>query len=191
MKLPTERKLPEALEELFDQMQTTLHVDLTGLLDTALKFTEIQYQQMQEEQKRLSVVRSLIEENKISGSAEVYDKICNVLVLQRAKSESPDYELQEEENAVAMLWCSLLMTSLFSSTITHSQMLELVENHLLSESEINRLLESYDIEKDYEWYFEDFMGCELSYKTEIKINDVFALCTEQVDEILGIKFDEY
>ena len=44
----------------------------------------------------------------------------------------------------------LLMTSLFSSTITHSQMLELVENHLLSESEISRLLESYDIEKDYE-----------------------------------------
>ncbi len=35
------------------------------------------------------------------------------------------------------------------------------------------------------------MGCELSYKTEIKINDVFALCVEQVDEILGMKFDEY
>ena len=98
---------------------------------------------------------------------------------------------KEVENAVAMLWCCLLMTSLFSSTITHSQMLELVENHLLSESEISRLLESYDIEKDYEQYSEDFMGCELSYKTEIKINDVFALCVEQVDEILGMKFDEY
>ena len=57
---------------------------------------------------------------------------------------------KEVENAVAMLWCCLLMTSLFSSTITHSQMLELVENHLLSESEISRLLASYDIEKDYE-----------------------------------------
>lgn len=195
MKLPVERKLPEALEELFEQMQATLHIDLTVLLDLAVKLTERQYQRMQEEQqkeqKRLTVIHSLIDKNKISGSTEVYDKIHNVLVLQKAKSESSDYELEKGENAVAMLWCSLLMTSLFSGTITHGQMLELVENRLINESEISSLLESYGIEKDYEWYSEDFIGCELSCKTDIKIKDVLLLCTERIDKILGIKFDEY
>ena len=44
-----------------------------------------------------------------------------------------------------------------------------------------------NIKKDYEWYSEDFMGCELDESTDIRIEDVWELCAERVEKVVGAK----
>lgn len=87
-----------------------------------------------------------------------------------------------------MVWCDLLISSVFSETISYGLMLRLVENGIVTESEISELLEDkYNIKKDYEWYSEDFMGCELDESTDIRIEDVWELCAERVEKVVGAK----
>ena len=67
-------------------------------------------------------------------------------------------------------------------------MLRLVENAIATESEISDLLKDrYHIEKDYEWYSEDFLDCKLDTPTEIRTEDVLSLYAERVEKIIGTK----
>ena len=112
------------------------------------------------------------------------DQIKKLLLLQKAKSD-----LSEEEIRVTKVWCDVLITSIFSKAISYGLMLGLIENELLDESEISDLLENkYDIKKDYEWYSEDFLGSELGVPTDIRVEDVFRLCTKRVEKIVGAEF---
>lgn len=43
----------------------------------------------------------------------------------------------------------------------------------------------YNIQKDYEWYSEDFIGSELDTPTDIRVEDVFSLCTGRIEKIIG------
>lgn len=80
------------------------------------------------------------------------------------------------------------MSSIFSDVLSCGLMLRLVENELIDEFEISELLENkYHIEKDYEWYSEDFIGCEFDYPTDIQIEDIFDLCTERAEKIIGVR----
>ena len=109
------------------------------------------------------------------------DQIKKLLSLQKAKSD-----LSEEEIRVTKVWCDVLITSIFSKAISYGLMLGLVENELLDKSEISDLLENkYDIRKDYEWYSEDFFGSKLGALTDIRVEDVFRLCTKRVEKIIG------
>lgn len=109
------------------------------------------------------------------------DQIKKLLSSQKAKSD-----LSEEEIRVTKIWCDVLITSIFSEAISYGLMLGLVENELLDESEISDLLKNkYDIQKDYEWYSEDFFESELGAPTNIRVEDVFRLCTKRVEKIIG------
>ena len=84
------------------------------------------------------------------------------------------------------VWCEVLVTYIFSELISYGLMRHLVANEILDEFEISDLLEEkYNIQKDYEWYSEDFIGSELDTPTDIRIDDVFSLCTERVEKIIG------
>lgn len=48
MELPTERKLPEALEELLEQIESKLDIDLTDMLDQCVKNSELFCQHSEE-----------------------------------------------------------------------------------------------------------------------------------------------
>lgn len=51
-----------------------------------------------------------------------------------------------------------------------------------------KLLEDkYNIEKDYEWYSEDFFGSGLDEPTDIRIEDVLKLCTGRIEKAIGTK----
>ena len=55
-------------------------------------------------------------------------------------------------------------------------MRHLVVNEILDEFEISDLLrDKYNIQKDYEWYSEDFTGSELDTPTDIRVKDAFSL----------------
>lgn len=109
----------------------------------------------------------------------LYGKSYNEVKEKRRKkiAEAPAYGLSD-----------LLISSVFSETISYGLMLRLVENGIVTESEISELLEDkYNIEKDYEWYSEEFMGCELDESTDIRIEDVWELCAERVENVIGAK----
>lgn len=109
----------------------------------------------------------------------LYGKSYNEVKEKRRKkiAEAPAYGLSD-----------LLISSVFSETISYGLMLRLVENGIVTESEISELLEDkYNIKKDYEWYSEDFMGCELDESTDIRIEDVWELCAERVEKVVGAK----
>lgn len=170
MELPTERKLPEALEELLEQIESKLDINLTDMLDQCMKNSELFCQQSKERLASQTIKKENPE-----------DQIKKLLSLQKAKSD-----LSEEEIKVTKVWCDVLITSIFSKAISYGLMLGLVENELLDESEISDLLENkYGIKKDYEWYSEDFLGSELGVPTDIRVEDVFRLCAKRVEKIIG------
>ena len=81
-----------------------------------------------------------------------------------------------------------IMKILFSEEISYGLMLRLVENEILTEFEITKLLkDKYNIEKDYEWYSEDFIGCGLDESTDIRIEDVLHICIGRIEKIIGTK----
>ena len=94
MDMPTERKLPEALEELFCQLESKLDIDFTEMLEQCVLRTKEEYLRIQElntkEEKRILLIKSLMEESKIdkSNDKEPENKVKNLLLLQKAKIKS-------------------------------------------------------------------------------------------------------
>lgn len=194
MEFPVERRLPAALEELFEQLESKLNIDFTEMLDQCVNLSNKAYSHMQEEQQRekerILLIKSLMRENRIDENKDKnpQNQIRKLLLLQRAKKKSDLYKLNENEINVTRVWCDLLVSSFFSEAISYGLMLRLVENEILAEAEINNLLENkYNIKKDYEWCSEDFIGCSLEEPTDIKIEDILELCSGRVEKVIGVK----
>lgn len=190
LEMPEERRLPEALEELFNQMQEILHVNLSEMLDECAINSTKTHRRMQEaqrrERERMERIKSLPVRGDIE-SGDAIEKVCYLLNLQREKMRCPDYRVGQQETAAVSMWCELLIASLSVDTVTNGLMKRAVENDILSEGEITALLrEKCRIEKDYEWYSEDLLGCILDEPTDIRIRDFLPLCERRFREILGI-----
>ena len=66
-------------------------------------------------------------------------------------------------------------------------MLSLVQDRIIEEIDITHLLDKYGDERDYEWYYEDFLGCDLSDETILCAEDILALAEPKFKEILGFR----
>lgn len=77
MKMPSERRLPEALEELFEQLQANLGINLIELLVLCVQKTE-----------RIAVVRSLVSENYDNAYQE---KISSRFLIRSPMDKCEDY----------------------------------------------------------------------------------------------------
>lgn len=99
MELPSERKLPEALEELFGQMESKLNIDFTEILDwcvlcTNEAYAHMQKAQQQEEQRILLKAIFIIglsftsdlDIRRIVSSEELREKIFFIEIPQLSKS---------------------------------------------------------------------------------------------------------
>lgn len=192
MKMPVERKLPEALEELFNQMQRRLHINLSEMLDECVKNSLKTYQLMQDTEKaeseREALIRSLPVRHSDISSRNLTKKVSYLMELQKAKVECPDYRVKEQEIRATGMWCELLILSLSTDTVTHGLMKRAVEDDILSEIEVSGLLSGKcRMEKDYEQYCEEHLGCSEDELTDIPIRDFLGLCEGRFREILGIK----
>lgn len=192
MKMPAERRLPEALEELFNQMQDSLHINLSEMLDECVINSEKTYRHMQEmerqENERVALIQSLPVRGGDIDSRDVVKKVCYLINLQRAKIKCPEYEVNKQEVHATSLWCELLILSLSADTITNGMMKRAVEDDILSEADITGLLrQKCHVDKDYEWYSEELLGCILDESTDIKIKDFLSLCETRFRKILGIR----
>ena len=117
---------------------------------------------------------------------DVTNKVRYLMNLQNAKIKSLEYEVTKNETLVTNIWCEILILSLSSDVITYNIMKRVVDNQFIAEEDITDLLKEYNIEKDYEWYLEDFLGQDFDEFTDIKINDFLDLCEDKFLKILGI-----
>ena len=190
--MPVERKLPEALEELFNQMQHRLRINLSEMLDECLKNSMKTYQLMQDTEKaeseRVALIQSLPVRHSDIGSKDITRKVAYLMNLQRAKVECPENKVKEQEIHATSMWCELLILSLSTDTVTNGLMKRAVEDDILSGIEAAGLLnERGTIGRDYEQYCEEHLGCSLDEATDISIKDFLGLCEKRFQEILGIK----
>jgi hypothetical protein len=192
MRMPRERRLPDALEELFNQMQARLHIDLSRMLDECVQNSQKTYQDMQDarkrESERIALIRGLpVKHNEIS-SRDLTRRVVYLMNLQKAKAECQKYKVNDKEIRVTGMWCELLIRSLSADTVTNSLMKRAVENDILSGIEITELLrDKCHIEKGYETYSEEFSGLTLDEPVNIPIRDFLGLCEPRFREILGIR----
>lgn len=196
MKMPVERRLPQALEELFNQMQQRLRIDLSEMLDECLKNSIKTYQHMQDteraESERAALIRSLPIRHGDISSKDLSRKAAYLMNLQKAKAECPDYEMRQQEIQATGMWCELLALSLSTDTITYGLMRRAVEGDILSEIEIGGLLDKKcHIGKDYEHYCGEYSEGPLDKPTDIPIKDFLEACEGRFREILGIREDGF
>ena len=192
MKMPMERRLPEALEELFNQMQARLHINLTEVLDECVKNSLKTYQHMQDTEKaegeRAALIRSLSVRHSDIASRDPVKKVCYLMSLQRAKMKCPEYRISRQETQATSIWCELLILGLSADMITSGLLKRAVEDDILSEIDVSGLLRGRrHVEKDYEEYLEEISGFALDEPTDIPIQDFLGLCEGRLREIIGIK----
>ena len=186
LKMPQNRILPNALEELFNQMQENMHIDLSELLDECVEKSKITYERIQEKEKKEKERIDFIQSLQIEDT-DITNKVRYLMNLQNAKIKSLEYEVTNNETLVTNIWCEILILSLSSDVITYNIMKRAVDNQFIAEEDITDLLkEKYNIDKYYEWYLEDFLGQDFDEFTDIKINDFLALCEDKFLQILGI-----
>lgn len=198
MEMPSEKKLPDALEELLKQIELKLNIDLTEMLDQCVLESNKAYMHMQElqrkEEQRILLISSLMEENNIdeTNDDKPESRISKLLLLQKAKLMSDLYDVDEDamekEMNVAKTWCEVLASSVFSEVISYGLMLRLVENEIATEFEMTDLLQDhYNRKEDFEWYSENFLGCKLDWPTDIRVEDILSLYAKKVEKIIGTR----
>ncbi len=192
MRMPKERRLPEALEELFNQMQARLRIDLSELLDECVENSRKTYQHMQDAQRRESeraaLIRSLPVRHADISSRDSGRKVDYLMNLQKAKMRCPGYEVRPRETQATVMWCELLVLSLSTDMITYGLMRRAVEDDVLSGIEISGLLrDRCHVETEYERYAEALSDCALDESVDIPIKDFLSLCEPRFREILGIR----
>ena len=190
--LPGERSLPAAFCELFSTMERKLGVDFSSRLEKWELWSHEMVREDEEmlvkENERLQTVKKLLQENGIDvkRGQSTLERIRNLITLEKAKRASLVYQEEEREERVTHLWCTLLLSSLLSDYLTYGEAESVVENGILTEEEVTDLLKNrYGMEKDWEWYSEDYLGSCHEKKTAIRFSDVFEKGQKRVDEVLG------
>ncbi|MBR7087866.1 MAG: hypothetical protein IKI38_00790 [Mogibacterium sp.] len=190
---PHEQRLPEALEELVEQIEILLRVSLDHQLDRAaersIKVHEQREAERHKEQLRCENVCH-IADTIPTANTTIPEKITWLLMLQERKRKG-DYAVsesqREKEDLATELWCSLLIHSMNSETITHAQMKMLVEDGIIDEHGMSSLLQDKcQDHRDYEWYSEDYLGNDLNADTILKVADVLEEAEPVFRRILGI-----
>lgn len=184
--LPEITKLPEAIECLFQQLENKSHQDLSYLLDNCVIRSQKEYQHFIEEQTKEKKRLELVENLNLEDHQNV-EKVKYLLQLQLAKSKSNNYDLSNEEIKATNFLCELLIVQLSSQKLPYHLMKRAVENKYVEDSDITKLLkEKYEMKQDYEWYDEDFIGCDLDILTCIQVNDLLELCLDKICKTLAI-----
>lgn len=186
LKLPEIRKLPEAIECLFNQLQQSLRRDLSYLLDDSLEETNRVYQLILEERQKEKDRFKFINNLKLEEAANM-KKVRYLMNLQHAKTQAKEYVQSNNEILATNFLCELLISQISSPDIPSHLLKRAVENEYVSEKDISDLLENkYHREEDYECYEEVLRSCELDMFTCIKTDDLLTLCLDKLLKILGI-----
>lgn len=189
--MPADTGLPQAVEELVSQLEQKYGLNLSDILDHAVWYSEYEFERLLLERNAKERRQKMVSEilKGYTGSVDSpFDKIKMLLYVKehiKADIDSEQKSDTEKEQKALLLWISILAQSVYSKYITHGQMLSLVQDRFLDESDISDLLEKYGDERDYEWYSESFLGNDLSDKTILLIDDILALAEPKFRDVLG------
>ena len=175
---PSSRKLPDAIEEMFQMLEEMSGINLTPLLDEAQEETARVVAEREEEQKRhaslCAAASQLMQDTPFPESPQ--EKVTYLLQLQAAKEVSCAYDISDEERKmeqiVAEIWCDILIHRMAKETLSYTLMKSLVQQEFVDEFFFTDVLRSLGDERDFEWYDEDFMGSDLFDDTIIPIDSV-------------------
>ena len=130
--MPEDPRYPQVLVELFDQMEQRHNLNLSDILDDAVKQSERNYNRILQE-RNAEEQRQKVASEILDGCTDSTDtpsgKIKMLLYLQehRPKTNDSDSTQQiDKEHKAMSLWISILVQSFNSNFITHGQMLSLV-----------------------------------------------------------------
>ena len=190
--IPADMSFPSVIYDFYHQIETKLHINLSAALDKAAELSEKDLSKLsvkrESEHRRKETVSKFMEE--ISCDTDnINGKISWILSVQEKKktlSYFTDEKQKEIENAAAELWCSILIHQLNYEYITYGQMLSLVQEDILAETDISDLLVVYGDNRDYEWYSEDCIGTSISENTKLKIEDILEMAEPVFSKILGL-----
>ena len=189
--MPADTRLQQAIEKLFSQLEQKYGLNLSDLLDHAVWNSEYEFERLLPERNAIVSRQKMVSEilEGYTGSVDSpFDIIRMLLYVEEHKKADIDSNQKsnaEKEQKALLLWISILARSVYSKYITHGQMLSLVQDRFLDESDISDLLEKYGDKRDYEWYSEDFLGSNLSDKTILLIDDILAFAEPKFKDILG------
>ena len=189
--MPADTRLQQAIEKLFSQLEQNYGLNLSDLLDHAVWNSEYEFERLLPERNAIVSRQKMVSEilEGYTGSVDSpFDIIRMLLYVEEHKKADIDSNQKsnaEKEQKALLLWISILARSVYSKYITHGQMLSLVQDRFLDESDISDLLEKYGDKRDYEWYSEDFLGSNLSDKTILLIDDILAFAEPKFKDILG------
>ncbi|MBR6925022.1 MAG: hypothetical protein IKH50_10870 [Oscillospiraceae bacterium] len=190
--IPSNLNYPEAIYDLYGQFEKELKLDLSKSLEDEAERSLQEFNELcrkrEDENKRKQFVAALLEECPY-GCENIWDKVQRLLWIQKSKKERGYFEnkqKEKEEIHATELLCSILIHSLYSDFINQAQMQSLIEEDILSECEISKILESYGDRRDYEWYSEDFLGSELSVDTILKISDILNIAEPVFRKVLAL-----
>lgn len=188
--IPSDMDMLSIIYDFYNQIESKLNPDLSDVLEKATNLSEKDLIRMSEEkiaeQRRKEIVRKVIDGIPCDT---VQEKIMFILSLQEKKKSTfyfTDEEQKKKECVAAELWCSILIHSLSHEYITYGQMLSLVEDDILTATDISNLLEFYGEKRDFEWYSEDYAGKSLSKNTDLKIEDILEMAEPLFKKILSL-----
>lgn len=189
-------KLPEALDVLLSDIESVYGniVNLSSYIDNALEKTKWYYDRIVKkhkiEDRKKDIVKSLLRDREVDTSTAI-GKIEMIMYLQNAKKnvayvdKNDDKHNLEKEKKAADLWCSILVKSMVSTVINNAQMLMLVMDRFMDESEMTDLLKKYEYKWDYEYYSENVYA-DLSDDTMILIDDVMEIVEPRFRKLIHI-----
>lgn len=190
--IPADMSSSSVINDFYHQIETKLHINLSAALDKAAELSKKDFDKLsakRESEYRRKEIVSKIAEEILCDNDTVNGKISWILSVQEKKktlSYFADEKQKAIENAAAELWCSILIHQLNYEYITYGQMLSLVQEEILAETDISDLLAVYGDKRDYEWYSEDYIGTSISENTELKTEDILEMAEPVFRKILGL-----
>lgn len=166
---PSTLTYPEALQIIFNSIERSQRLDLSEMLDrAATRSSDNETKKTEEKEKKNKnhqVVVELVGNTTLPVKPD--EKITFLLRLQLAKQADPRYDVTAKEKVFSELWCRILTHSLFGECIFYCDLKSLIEQGIINESDVTRILKHLGDSRDCEWYMEDFLSCDLLDETKI------------------------
>ena len=197
MPIPKTKTYPDAIFSMYEDLERLTSAPLDKfVLDKAVKATERIEERDKEKQEKIKAWKEGIAALGVPGCLSDDSKE-NIVYLTTFLSSisSTSFVLRGfnldgvrySEKDCIVLMIDLLLEKISGDDVSLGVLKRLVESGAVSESDISDLLKESGDNRDYEWYTEDMIGCDLADKTKIPAGDIAKIAWEKLVKASGAK----
>jgi len=208
MERPDSSEFSVIVEYLLDHFTNKTGEDFTELFEKCKKENDEREKEIKEfhilMDKRQSLINEFMKDFDSFNSLSNDRKIFCLLHLQKMKDTNTEYKnllenikindydedihmLFEDERRLIQLYVQVLVERNFNEGISIWLLESLEQEDFISESDVTKILKNKGINKDYEWYTEDFLGSRHMAKTSVDIDTILEEHEKDWCEKIGIK----